>query len=97
MPRSDPQSTAAKEDILRKIYIAQRQSHQPRELVDLGSSLSSGIFSILADDAPTIFCNIIHPHFNLFISSLAALVWGSDRGGPVEEAEKAKVASVWRT
>ena len=27
-------------------------------------------------------------HFNQFISSLAALVWGSDRGGPVGEAEK---------
>ena len=36
------------------------------------------------------------PHFDQFISSLTALVWGSDRGGPVEEAEKA-VASVWRT
>ena len=36
--------------------------------------------------------------FNQFILSyLAALVWGSDRGGPVEEAEKAKVASVGRT
>ena len=31
------------------------------------------------------------------LAYLAALVWGSDRGGPVEEAEKAKVASVWRT
>ena len=27
-------------------------------------------------------------HFDQFISSLAALVWGSDRGGPVGEAEK---------
>ena len=27
-------------------------------------------------------------HFNQFIYSLAALVWGSDRGGPVGEAEK---------
>ena len=26
--------------------------------------------------------------FNQVISSLAALVWGSDRGGPVGEAEK---------
>ena len=30
-------------------------------------------------------------------SSLAALVWESDRGGPVGKAEKAKVASVWQT
>ena len=36
-------------------------------------------------------------HFNQFISSLAALVYQSDRGGPVGEAEKAKVASVSRT
>ena len=30
-------------------------SNQPRKLEDLGSSLGWGIFSILADDAPTIF------------------------------------------
>ena len=29
-------------------------------------------------------------HFNLFIFSLAALVWESDRGGPVGEAEKVR-------
>ena len=31
------------------------------------------------------------------LSSLAALVWGLDHGGPVEEAEKDEVASVWQT
>ena len=36
-------------------------------------------------------------HFHQFISSLAALALGSDRGGPVGEAEKAEVASVWQT
>ena len=35
--------------------IAQRQSNQPRKLEDLGSIPGWGIFSILADDAPTIF------------------------------------------
>ena len=50
-----------------------------------------------ADDAPSIFQYSILLHFNQFISSLAALVWESDRGGPVGEAEKAKVASVSRT
>ena len=55
---------------------------------DLGSSPGLGIFSILADDAPSIFQYSILLHFNQFISSLAALVWGPDRGGPVGEAEK---------
>ena len=68
--------------------IAQRQSNQPRKLEDLASSPSWGIFSILADDAPSIFQYSIFLHFNQFICYLAALVGGSDRGGPVGEAEK---------
>ena len=37
---------------------------------------------------------IFLPYSDQFIS---AIVWGSDRVGPVEEAEKAEVASLWRT
>ena len=37
----------------------------------------------------------ILPHFNQFISSLAALVCGSGCGGPVGEAKKPEVASAW--
>ena len=38
----------------------------------------------------------IYIYFNQFISSLADLVWESDCGGAVAEAEKPEVASVWR-
>ena len=46
-----------------------------------------------ADDTPTTF-QYISSSFNQFLFSLAALVWGSDCGGPVGEAEKPEVASV---
>ena len=62
------------------------------------TSLFIVVFSILADDAPSIFSIYFFLiSIDQFITYLTALVWGSDRGGPVEEAEKAKVASVWRT
>ena len=42
-------------------------------------------------ERPTIFSISFFLIFNQFISSLAALVWESDRGGPVGEAEKPRL------
>ena len=42
------------------------------------------------------FFNICLLHFYQFISSLAAVIWESDLGGPVEEAEKVKVELSWK-
>ena len=56
-----------------------------------------GIFPFLLMTLHQVFHYLFLPHFNQFISSLAALVLGSDHSGSVGEAEKGEGASVSQT